>query len=87
MKTEKEFQPHISERLWAMAVGQTVLKAAKSQDWLEPVETRAIQLLNELQLLLDDRELDDAACFQRMEQVLRKWDSAGLHTIRHIELE
>lgn len=87
MATEKEFQPMISERLWAMAVGETVLKVAKNQSWLEQVESKAIRLLGELQLVLDDRSLDDATCLQRMDQVLEKWHGAGLDTARHAELD
>ncbi len=86
MDTEKEFCPDVSDGLWAQAVGEELLKIAKARDWARDVDSRAVRLLGEIQALLDDDRLDDPTCFQRMEDVLEKWNRAGLHTTRHQEL-
>lgn len=63
-----------------------MLKIAKAQDWERDVDSHAVRLLAEIQALLDDDRLDDPTCFQRMEDVLEKWNRAGLRTTRHREL-
>ncbi len=87
MDTEKEFCPDVSDGLWAQAVGEQMLKIAKAQDWERDVDSQAVRLLAEIQALLDDDRLDDPTCFQRMEDVLEKWNRAGLRTTRHREIE
>ncbi len=86
MHKGEELYPDVSDGLWAQAVGEQMLKIAKAQDWKRDVDSRALRLLAEIQALLDDDRLDDPACFQRMEDVLEKWNRAGLHTTRHQEL-
>lgn len=87
MVAEREFQPTISEQLWAQAVGEEMLKVAKTQGWRQEVESLAVRLLEDIQAILDDDSLDDAACFVRMEEVLARWSQAGLRTVRHRETE
>ena len=77
----------IQDQIWAQAVGEVLLKAAKNQDWKEAVDSRAVRLLEEIQALLDDGSLDDNACFRRMEELLGAWNKAGLRTTRHRETE
>ncbi len=83
MTAEKEFQPIISEQLWAQAVGAEMLKIAKAQDWQQAVESLAVRLLEDIQAILDDDRLDDPTCFVRMEEVLTRWNQAGLRSVRH----
>ncbi len=87
MDIGKEFYRDISDGLWAQAVGEQMLKIAKAQDWKQDVDSRAVRLLAEIQALLDDDRLDDPTCFRRMEDVLEKWNQAGLRTTRHQEIE
>ena len=77
----------MQDEIWAQAVGEVLLKAAKNQDWKAGVDSRAVRLLEKIQALLDDDSLDDAACFRRMEELLALWNQAGLHTTRHAEAE
>ncbi len=85
MDTEKEFCPDVSDGLWAQVVGEQMLKIANAQDWEREVDSRAVRLLTEIQTLLDDDRLDDPTCFRRMEDLLEKWNRAGLRTTRHEE--
>ena len=87
MGMEKEFYPCVPDALWAQAVGEQLLKIAKTQDWTRDIDSRAVRLLAEIQILLDDDRLDDPTCFERMEEVLEKWNRAGLRTARHREAE
>lgn len=82
-----EFQPNISDHLWAQAVGETLLKAAKAQNWTASVDSLAVRLLEELQRILDDPNLEDSGCFIRMEEVLAAWNRAGLRSTRHRDTE
>lgn len=87
MHKGEEFYPNISDGLWAQAVGEQMLKIAKAQGWKRDVDFRAVRLLGEIQALLDDDRLDDPTCFRRMEDLLEKWNRAGLRTTRHQEIE
>lgn len=82
-----KFVPSVPDRLWAQAVGETLLEAAKSQDWQKSVDSLAVRVLEELQGILDDPALDDCGCFARMEEILAAWNRAGLRSIRHWEAE
>lgn len=82
-----EFTPSVPDCLWARAVGEKLLEAAKFQDWQPIVDSFAVQLLKNIQAILDDPGLDDCGCFARMEEVLTVWNRAGLHSIRHSETE
>lgn len=82
-----EFTPSVPDRLWAQAVGEQLLEAAKSQNWQLTVDSFAVQLLENIQAILDDPGLDDCGCFARMEEVLTVWNRAGLRSTRHIETE
>lgn len=82
-----EFIPSVPDYLWAQAVGEKLLAAAKSQNWQKNVDSLAIRVLEELQAILDDPTLDDYGCFVRMEEVLATWNRAGLRSTRHRETE
>ena len=73
----------IQDGIWAQAVGEVLLKAAKNQSWKEEVDTRAVRLLQEIQEALDDDNLDDPDCFHRIEELLTVWNNAGLRSNRH----
>lgn len=77
----------VPDHLWAQAVGEKLLEAAKSQDWQPTVDSFAVQLLEDIQAILDDPSLDDYDCFIRIEEILAVWNRAGLRSIRHREVE
>lgn len=82
-----EFIPSVSDYLWAQAVGEKLLEAAKFLDWQTTVDSFAVQLLGNIQRILDDPSLDDGDCFVRMEEILAAWNRAGLRSTRHREVE
>lgn len=77
MAAEKRLPVSMQDQLLALVVGELLLNMVKDQSWLEQVETRAIQLLGQLQLILDDSGLDDAARLQRIKKAMA---DAGLYT-------
>ena len=87
MAKSEPFYPNVPDALWAQAVGEKMLEVAKAQGWHQGVESHAVRLLEEIQAVLDDDSLDDPTCFIRMEELLAKWNQAGLHTTRHSEKE
>lgn len=82
-----ELIPSVPDCLWAQAVGEKLLEAAKSQDWQKSIDSLAVRVLEELQTILDDPALDDCDCFARMEEVLAAWNRGGLRSTRHRETE
>ena len=87
MAKSEPFYPNVPDALWARAVGEKMLEVAKAQEWQQAVNSLAVRLLEEIQTILDADSLDDSACFVRMEELLAKWNQAGLHTTRHRETE
>ena len=87
MEKTEPFYPNVPDALWARAVGEKMLEVAKAQEWQQAVNSLAVRLLEEIQAILDDDSLDDAACFGHMEELLAKWNQAGLYTTRHSETE
>ena len=77
----------VPDHLWAQAVGEKLLEAAKSQDWQPTVDSFAVQLLEDIQAILDDPSLDDYDCFIRIKEILAVWNRANLRSIRHREVE
>lgn len=80
MATEKGLPSSMQDQLFALVVGELLLNMVKDQGWLEQVETRAIRLLGQLQLILDDSGLDDAARLQRIKKAMA---DTGLYTGGH----
>lgn len=70
----------MQDQLFALVVGELLLNMVKDRDWLEQVETRAIRLLGQLQLILDDSGLDDAARLQRIKKAMA---DTGLYPGEH----
>lgn len=70
MATKKELPASMQNQLFALMVGELLLGMVKDQGWLEQVETRAIQVLGQLQLILGDSGLDDAVRLQRIKKAL-----------------
>ncbi|WP_191379658.1 hypothetical protein [uncultured Flavonifractor sp.] len=50
-------------------------------------ESQALSLINQIREILDDQNLDDPTCFQRIDAIVSAWHEAGLETDRHWECE
>lgn len=74
-----------AKQLYAQAVGELVLNflEATHPDFASATQSSAVELIAKIKIILDDKELDDPDCFQRIESIVEQYHAAGLHTSRH----
>jgi len=75
------------EALAAQAIGHEVLKYLEGAESVKGLalktESKALQILEEIRRVLDDRSLDDSECFHRIEAIVKVMEESGIHTTRH----
>jgi len=75
------------EELAVRAIGLEVLKhlkeTGKQKELEEKVESKALQVLEEIRRVLNDNSLDDLECFHRIEAIVNVLEESGIHTTRH----
>lgn len=80
----------MEDELWAQVIAQEMVRYARAGG--EPfmagrADSEAVRILTEIKEVLDDRSLDDPACFYRIDAIVSAFARAGLTTRRHEECE
>ena len=85
MTDGQEFLAEVSEAIWAKTLGEEMLKYLKSHDLDVAKRTThaAMEVLGRIKEILDDESVDDAECFQRIEEIVDAFHEAGIYTSRH----
>ena len=79
-----------AKQLCANAIGEQVmlyLDTLMEGEVAALAESQALSLINQIREILDDQNLDDPTCFQRIDAIVSAWHEAGLETDRHWESE
>jgi len=75
------------EALAAQMIGHKVLKYLEKAEIFKGLElkteSKALEVLEEIRRVLDDRSLDDPECFHRIEAIVTILEKNGIHTTRH----
>lgn len=75
------------EQMAALSIGTTVMRYLKEEGTGEEIvagaEFQAMQTLQDILSILDDKTLDDPSCFRRIEAILRALERNGLSSFRH----
>lgn len=72
--------------LYAKALGDYILydlKVLTTDHLLHLMETNAVFLVEQIKLILDNRELDDPTCCRRIDAIIKQFHANGLDTPRH----
>lgn len=79
-----------AKHLCANAIGKYIimyLDSLAEGEIAALAESQALSLINQIREILDDQNLDDPTCFQRIDAIVSAWHEAGLETDRHWECE
>lgn len=75
------------EELAAQAIGLEAMRYLKDGEPIRKIaaetESRAMRALEGIRRILNDDNLDDPECFQRIESILSTLEDAGIFTTRH----
>ena len=78
----------IAESMYAQALGWELLNCLKEEDRniarrIREIDSRAVQILEEIREVLDDDTLDDPDCFERIEKIVKIFYKNDIDTLRH----
>lgn len=73
----------VSESLAAQAIGQAVLDNLDRESLARAVNAAALELLEEIRVILNDERLDDRECFHRIDKLVSAFDRRGIAVARH----
>lgn len=80
-------ESHTYEALVAQAIGREVLRYLRQEEPLKRIaeesESKAVQVLREIQAVLDDDTLEDPECFQRIDAIVDLYNDNHMYTPRH----
>lgn len=75
------------EALVAQAIGREVLRYLRQEEPLKRIaeesESKAVQVLREIQAVLDDDTPEDPECFQRIDAIVDLYNDHHMYTPRH----
>ncbi len=73
------------KQMYAKAIGELALDYLESQGCpaADIVESRAVAALSQIREILNDENLNDPDCFERIEAVVDAFYDAGIGTSRH----
>ena len=80
------YQPSVSEALYAQVIGKEVLGYMRDRDpdaLARFTEKEAIRLLEEIRQILNDPDLEDTACFMRIDAIVSAFLRSGISVDRH----
>lgn len=83
---ERKKYPLINESIYAKIIGENILEYVKDydlHDLARQVDSEAIRILREIQNILNDKHLDDAACYSLIDGIVDIFLRNGLSTTRH----
>lgn len=84
----KRKYPLINESIYAKVIGENVLEYVKGydlHDLARQIDSEAIRILTEIQKILNDKCLDDTACYYLIDGIVDTFLRNGLSTTRHNE--
>ena len=76
----------IQDELYARAIGWEVLNYLRREhpgEVAQKIEGDALCVLEKIQMILNDDDLDDSDCFERIELIVNTFYANGLSTNRH----
>ena len=73
----------VSESLAAQAIGRAVLDNLDRESLALAVNAAALELLEEIRVILNDERLDDRECFHRIDALVSAFDRRGIAVARH----
>ncbi len=74
------------DELYARAIGWEVLNYLRKEhpeSVANEIEGDAMQILGKIQIILNDDNLSDPDCFERIEAIVRTFYANGISTTRH----
>lgn len=77
---------NIAKNLYKHALGELAANYLESLEAGEPrllAESEAVKLIAEIKAILDDKALDDPACFRRIEAIVDAFHARGVPISRH----
>ena len=80
----------VIEQLCAKAIGELVVRyldTISEEKVAGQAERGAVDLICRIKEILDDPDLEDSECFQRIDTIVSAFYQAGLSTQRHAECE
>lgn len=73
----------VPESLAAQAIGRAVLDNLDRESLGRAVNAAALELLEEIRVILNDERLDDRECFHRIDALVSAFDRRGIAVTRH----
>ena len=78
----------IAQSMYAQILGWEFLNYLKEEDSnfprrIKEIDSRAIQVLEEIRAILDDNTIDDPDCFQRIDRIVSLFNKNDIGTDRH----
>lgn len=72
--------------LFESAIGRLAVKyleALQPDDVIPVMETKALALIAEIKVILDDETTEDPECFRRIDELVKAFHKSGIPTTRH----
>ena len=78
----------VSESLYAQILGWEVLNYLKKEEnnfsqRLKEIDSKALQILEEIRAVLNDDAADDPECFERIDRIVNLYNKNDIGTKRH----
>lgn len=78
----------IAESLYAQILGRELLNHLKDEESnvlqrIKELDSKAVQILEEIQAILDDDTIDDPECFERIDRLVSLYNRNDIGTVRH----
>ena len=78
----------IAESLYAQILGRELLNHLKDEESnvlqrIKELDSKAVQILEEIRAILDDDTIDDPECFERIDRLVSLYNRNDIGTVRH----
>lgn len=76
----------IGKTFYENAVGTLAVKyleSLRSEDVIPVMESKALALIAEIKVIMDDKTVEDPACFRRIDELVEAFHRSGISTTRH----